>query len=67
MSQFSEDAKDFARFLRYAADCISFTQDVNSYHSCNDCGGRLERRCPYIPESGKLARINCPLWYEEKK
>ena len=59
MSQRDEDAKDFARMLRYAADCIEYYQRVKSFHDCNDCG---KRNCEYRPELGEQVRTNCPLW-----
>lgn len=60
MSQLSEDAKDFARMLRYVANCVDYVQEIKSFHDCNDCGVR--KQCKYAPEWGKQVRINCPLW-----
>lgn len=67
LSQLTSDGDDFSRMLKYAAECIVFKQTVESYNSCNNCGGRVKPYCPYLPEAGKLARINCPLWYKEKR
>ena len=67
MSQLTADGEEFARMLRYAADCIVYAQNVQSYHDCNDCAGKVKPYCPYLPKAGELARINCPLWYKEKR
>ena len=67
MSWFDADVKDFASLLRYAADCIEYTQKVNSYENCNTCGGSAKPYCPYLPKWGESCRINCPLWYSKTK
>lgn len=60
MSQRDHDAKDFARMLRYAAECIEYYQRVSSFDDCNNCG--KNRTCKYLPGWGEQTRINCPLW-----
>ena len=60
MSQRDEDAKDFARMLRYVADCVEYYQRVKSYPDCNTCG--VKKECKYCPALGEQTRINCPLW-----
>ena len=35
------------------------TEEVAALPNCNDCGAK---DCPYMPELGGMARINCPLW-----
>ena len=67
MSQLTADGEEFARMLRYAASCITFAQDIQSYHSCIDCAGKKEPLCPYLPKEDEMARYNCPLWYNEKR
>lgn len=59
MGRMVQDAEDFARMLIYVADCIRYTQSVQSYDNCNNCG---KKGCEYRPEWGKQVRINCPLW-----
>ena len=62
MSQRDEDMKEFARALRYAAECIEYYQRVKSFHDCNDC---KDKTCKYKPRLGEQVRINCPLWKEK--
>ena len=59
MSRWDMDAEEFARMLRHAADCITYTNKVTSFHDCNDCG---KKDCKYRPKLGEMTRINCPLW-----
>ena len=59
MSQWREEAKDFAKQLRFASECIEFYLRVTSYNDCNTCG---DRECQYKPWPGEQTRINCPLW-----
>lgn len=59
MSRMDRDAEDFAKMLIYVADCIRYTQNVQSYNNCNNCG---KKNCEYKPDWGKQVRINCPLW-----
>ena len=59
MSRMDQDAVDFARMLRYVADCVSYYQRVSSYNDCNNCG---RKECEYKPEWGEQVRIHCPLW-----
>ncbi len=58
MTNTEASAEDFARMLIYAADCIRYTQQVQSYNDCNNCA----RGCGYEPKWGAMTRINCPLW-----
>ena len=67
MSQLTADGEEFARMLRYAASCIDYSQMVQSYNSCLNCAGKKEPYCPYLPGEDEMARINCPLWYREKR
>ena len=67
MSQLTADGDEFARMLKYAASCIEYAQMVRSYHSCLDCCGLKEPLCPYLPREDDIERINCPLWYREKR
>ena len=60
LTQSDMDAKDCARMLRYAADCIDYYLRVKSYPDCNTCGIRKE--CQYCPDLGEQTRINCPLY-----
>lgn len=62
MSQMDRDLEDFARLLISAADHIRHSINVSSYNNCNNCGIKL--KCEYLPEWGKMTRINCPLWKE---
>ena len=59
MNQRSQDAEEFASMLHYVADCIRYTQRVQSYNDCNTCG---KKNCEYRPKPGEMVRINCPLW-----
>lgn len=51
--------------LALAHTCIDYTYQVGQLHDCNDCAGK--GTCPYEPKPGEWVRINCPLWYEEKR
>ena len=63
MSRMDMDAEDFARMLIYVAECIRYTQNVQSYNNCNNCG---KKNCEYKPDWGDQVRINCPLWEDER-
>ena len=63
----SEAYKNFSQMLHYASACIDYVQLIQAQHSCDDCAGREKPLCPYLPECGDMVRINCPLWYKEKK
>ena len=65
MSRFDEDMREFARQLRYAADCIDYYQRTSSYNDCNNCGKTMY--CEHLPKVGEQTRINCPLWAERKE
>lgn len=62
MSRMDEDARDFARMLRYVADCIDYYDRVSSYDDCNNC---KRKECEYKPRLGEMVRINCPLWRKD--
>lgn len=59
------DLEDFARLLISAADHIRHSIAVSSYNNCNNCAIKLT--CRYLPEWGKMTRINCPLWKGEQE
>lgn len=59
MVQWREDAKEFARQLRFAAECVEYYCKVSAYKDCNDC---KKDDCEYRPSIGDMVRINCPLW-----
>ena len=59
MSQWRADAEEFAKQLRFAADCVNYYLRMSSLNDCNTCG---DRDCKYKPWPGEQVRINCPLW-----
>ena len=67
MSQRDREAENFADLLIYAGQAIRYYQRVSSYNDCYTCAGGKDRSCPYLPDWGEPTRINCPLWYSEKK
>ena len=59
------DNTEFARLLRYAADCINYCERIQKLPDCNNCYYST-RKCMYLPEWGADVRINCPHWKEEE-
>lgn len=56
---------DVSEALVMAIACLECTHEVSQLHDCNDCAGNGS--CPYKPNPGEWVRVNCPLWYEEKR
>ena len=53
------------RSMLYALiDYIDYYERMTKQHDCNDCG--IKDNCEYVPDWGKLVRVNCPLWKEDE-